>query len=232
VTWKYTSGILDSEYLTPMSQLEAAYPDVTFVYMTGHADIWSDAANKAANQAIREYVSANDKVLYDFADIEHYNPDGTYFEFVSDNCDYYDSAGGTELGNWATEWQNSHTENVDWYDCSSAHSQPLNANRKAYAAWALWTEIAASLASDADFDSDGDVDGGDLTIWQSAYGMSAAGDADTDGDTDGGDFLIWQNQYVLVAEVSALAVPEPTGWGAAWLITLLAAASTTASRLC
>ena len=164
---KYASGTLESEYLTPMSQLEATYPDVTFVYMTGHVDIWDDANNKAANQMIRDYTAANNKVLYDFADIECYDPDGTYFEFVNDNCDYYDNdpdLGGTVQGNWATEWQAQHTEGDDWYDCSSAHSQPLNANRKAYAAWALWAEIAAMRRGD--FDADGDVDVGDLMCWQ------------------------------------------------------------------
>ncbi len=85
---------------------------------------------------------ANNKILYDFADIESYNPDGTYFEFVNDNCNYYDAAGGNELGNWATEWQASHTEGVDWYDCSVAHSEPLNGNLKAYAAWWLWCRLA------------------------------------------------------------------------------------------
>ena len=138
---KYADGILDSQYLTPMAQMEADYPNVTFVYMTGHVDIWDDANNKAANQMIRDFCTANDKVLYDFADIERYNPDGTYFEYVNDNCDYYDSANGSVQGNWATQWQNSHTEGVDWYDCSSAHSQPLNANRKAYAAWWLWAVL-------------------------------------------------------------------------------------------
>ena len=62
--------------------------------------------------------------------------------FLSDNCDYYESVSGPKLGNWAIEWQNAHTEGVDWYNCSSAHSQPLNANRKAYAAWWLWAQLA------------------------------------------------------------------------------------------
>jgi hypothetical protein len=138
---KYAAGTLYSEYLEPMSQLEQDYPHVTFVYMTGHVDHWDDANNKAANQVIREFVLANDKILYDFADIESYDPDGNYYEYPHDNCDYY-SASGTRLGNWATEWQDSHTVDVDWYSCSSAHSQPLNANLKAYAAWYLWAKIA------------------------------------------------------------------------------------------
>ena len=61
---------------------------------------------------------------------------------ANDGC-YYDSDGdGSRDANWAIEWQNSHVEDVDWYDCGSAHSEPLNANLKAYAAWNLWVFIA------------------------------------------------------------------------------------------
>lgn len=138
---KYSNNTLESEYLTPMTQLEADYPHVKFVYMTGHVDIWDDANNKAANQMIRDFCNANNKILYDFADIERYDPDGTYYEYVSDNCNYY-NADRDLLGNWATEWQDSHIQGVDWYSCGSAHSRPLNANRKAYAAWWLWARLA------------------------------------------------------------------------------------------
>lgn len=136
----YANGLLYSRYLEPMSQLEVDYPHVTFVYMTGHVDITRDENNKAANQTIRDYCIANNKVLYDFADIERYDPDDNYFEFVNDACGYYDAEGNL-LGNWAVEWQDSHAEGVDWYNCVSAHSQPLNANRKAYAAWWLWARL-------------------------------------------------------------------------------------------
>ncbi len=138
---RYADGVLDDEYLDPMNQLETEYPGVTFVYMTGHVDHFDDANNKAANQMIRDYCQTNDKVLYDFADIESYDPDGTFYEFPHDNCDYYASAFGAKLGNWATAWQDSHTEDVDWYDCGSSHSLPLNANQKAYAAWWLWARL-------------------------------------------------------------------------------------------
>lgn len=145
MTGKFTSGKLASEYLAPMTALEAEYPNVIFVYMTGHVDIGSDANQKAACQAIRDYCMANNKVLYDFADIEHYDQDGSYFEYVNDNCDVFASPGSGSTGNWATSWQGNHAKGVDWYDCSSAHSKPLNANQKAYAAWALWCALGADL---------------------------------------------------------------------------------------
>ena len=128
-------------YLNKMNELEQDYPNVQFVYMTGHTEIWADAVTKSSNQQIRNYCKINNKILYDFADIEHYDPDGTFFEFTDDNCDYYDSE-TNKLGNWATEWQNSHSEGVDWYNCSAAHSEALNGNRKAYAAWYLWCQLA------------------------------------------------------------------------------------------
>jgi len=134
----YTEQQMTDSYLLPMSQLESDYPNVTFVYMTGHAEGTGESGNlHIRNQQIRDYCITNNKVLYDFYDIECYDPDGTYFgdKNVDDDCSYTG-------GNWATEWQNSHTVNVDWYSCTSSHSQPLNANRKAYAAWWLWSELA------------------------------------------------------------------------------------------
>ena len=144
---KYENGTLWSEYLEPMNQLEQDFPEVTFVYMTGHVDINDDADNKAANDSIRSYCKNNHKVLYDFADIERYDPDGNYYEYVHDNCDYYNSEGNL-LGNWATEWQDSHTEGQDWYICGASHSQPLNANQKAYATWWLFAQLGGWNYSD------------------------------------------------------------------------------------
>ena len=84
----------------------------------------------------------NNKVLYDFADIESYSPDGTcYKNNADDACNYYDEDGDS-IGNWAVEYQNSHTEGVDWYDCEAAHSEPINANLKAYAAWWMFASFA------------------------------------------------------------------------------------------
>lgn len=183
---KYAAGTLTNEYLAPMAAFEREYPHVAFVYMTGHVDIWDDANNKAACEAIRAWCSVSNRILYDFNDVEHHDPDGTYYEFVGDDCGIYDGAGGSAIGNWATEWQAAHVQNVDWYDCGSAHSQPLNANLKAYAAWALWCRLGA----DRDRDDLADA-------WEERHGGTGqfgggTNDFDHDGATD------WE-EYVLDA---------------------------------
>lgn len=128
-------------YLNLMSALETDYPKVKFVYMTGHLDGTGLSGNlHLRNEQIRNYCKTNKKLLFDFADIECYNPDGVYFgdKKPNDACEYDSDNNGSLDSNWAIQWQNSHTQGVHWYNCSSAHSQPLNANQKAYAAWWLW----------------------------------------------------------------------------------------------
>ncbi|MBK7134120.1 MAG: hypothetical protein IPH69_15245 [Bacteroidales bacterium] len=132
-------------YLNLMAALENDFKNVKFVYMTGHLDGTGLTGNlHLRNEQIRTYCKENKKILFDFADIECYNPDGTYFgaKKPNDACDYDNDGNGTLESNWATQWQSSHTAGVDWYSCSSAHSQPLNANQKAYAAWWLWARLA------------------------------------------------------------------------------------------
>ena len=76
----YTEQQMIDQYLAPMTQLETDYPNVTFVYMTGHADGTGETGNlHLRNQQIRNYCIANNKVLYDFDDIECYDPDGNYY---------------------------------------------------------------------------------------------------------------------------------------------------------
>lgn len=125
-------------YLNLMEQLISDYPGVTFIFMTGHLNgTGVNGQLNLANEHIRKHCRAHGRWLFDFADIESYDPDGNYYLdlWANDACDY---AGG----NWATAWQSSHTENVDWYICSSAHSQALNANMKAYAFWWLMARVA------------------------------------------------------------------------------------------
>ncbi|MCK4538710.1 MAG: hypothetical protein KAV42_07940 [Candidatus Krumholzibacteria bacterium] len=129
-------------YLFLMSGLETDYPDVSFVYMTGHLDGQPPGFTiHVRNQQIRDYCIDNDKILYDFADIESYDPDGNYYadKRAADNCDY-DSNGDTNRdANWALDWQEAHPG--EWYECWPLHTQHLNGNLKAYAAWYLWARL-------------------------------------------------------------------------------------------
>ena len=137
----YTQQNMIDRYLAPMAQLETEYPRVRFVYMTGHLNHSLRTNTNARNQQIRDWCHQYGKVLYDFADIECFDPDGVYYFDADDACNYWNKS-GSQVGNWATTWQNNHVQNVEWYSCSSAHSQPLNANRKAYAAWWLWARLS------------------------------------------------------------------------------------------
>jgi hypothetical protein len=131
-------------YLNLMNELEEEFPGVKFVYITGHLDGTGLTGNlHQRNEQIRKYCKDNKKVMYDFADIECYDPDGTYYgdKKPDDACNYDTDGNGSLDGNWAVSWQNSHTQGVDWFTCSAAHTQPLNANQKAYAAWWLWARL-------------------------------------------------------------------------------------------
>ncbi|MCU0630151.1 MAG: hypothetical protein MUF37_03230, partial [Methanoregulaceae archaeon] len=82
VMWSWCGQADTSEanintYLTLMNQLELDYPGVKFVYMTGHLVGTGVNGNlNQRNEQIRAYCRANNKVLFDFADIESYDPDG------------------------------------------------------------------------------------------------------------------------------------------------------------
>lgn len=142
--WGANSGIPNmQQYCNLMSQLERDFPNVEFVYMTGRTNGFpSEMPDYEDNEYIRNYCITNKKILYDFYDIECYDPSGNYFgdKGCNDACDYDSNGDGRRDANWAINWQNAHPG--EWYDCASEHSQPLNANMKAYAAWHLWARLA------------------------------------------------------------------------------------------
>lgn len=140
-----TQQTMIDEYLAPMTQLETDYYGIKFVYMTGHLEGTGSTGDlNLRNQQIRNYCNANNKILFDFADIESYNPSGSEFMTLNanDNCDYN---GGL---NWAQQWITGNNNNAleilardtNCGDC--AHSQRLNCVLKGRAVWWLWARIA------------------------------------------------------------------------------------------
>jgi hypothetical protein len=128
--WGATHGDIEDmdTYLQAMTQLELDFPDVSFIYMTGHLDGTGLTGNlHLNNEHIREYCRTNGKILYDFADIESYDPAGTYYPDEIDAC------------NWCTDWC---TEN-DCPPCDScAHSHCFNCYRKGKAFWWLLARLS------------------------------------------------------------------------------------------
>jgi hypothetical protein len=97
-----------------------------------------------------------------------------------------------------------------WNSATNTDSDPASNNTV--------VAFTATAIPSADFDDDGDVDGGDLLAWQRGLGksvgaMHADGDADRDGDVDDADLTHWESSFaasVLAAgEAAATAVPEP-----------------------
>ncbi len=82
-------------------------------------------------------------------------------------------------------------------------------------------EFYESLLIPGDFNGDGVVDGFDLGVWQTGFGITsgatlADGDANGDGVVDAFDLAIWQLNFK--GEVDVFSIPEP---GAAAAFTLL-----------
>jgi hypothetical protein len=133
VIWSWCGGCSDNTeeginiYLNKFNELEQDYPNVKFVYMTGHLDgTGIDGNLYARNNQIRAYCLANGKTLFDFADIESYDPDGNYYPDETDACE------------WCDTWCAAHV----CPDCGGcAHSHCFNCYQKGKAFWWMMAKI-------------------------------------------------------------------------------------------
>lgn len=95
------SGSLDlteyiNEYLNIMDMFEREFPNMRFIYQTGHSDGYPAYSKlRQNNEKIRKYCIENNKILYDFEDIESWDPDGNFYP-NNYNC------------SWCADWCNNH----------------------------------------------------------------------------------------------------------------------------
>jgi len=117
------------EYLDTMAGFETAYPDMRFILMTGHTD-GGRATLTRNNNMVKQYAIDNGVVLFDFADIESYDPDGNYYPNTDDSCP------------WCYDWCAAHPEDCADLPSYCAHSHPFNCLRKGQAFWWMMARLA------------------------------------------------------------------------------------------
>ena len=139
--------------------------------------------------------------------------DAVIVETSSDGTNFTKTVATSDFVHWTTDQANNAFEiRSIILDLGGASASHIAVNVHSPNTWIFLSELLAFAGNaPADFDGDGDVDGGDLQLWTSQFGAAGpAGDADQDGDVDGGDFLIWQRQLGSQSAVTtSQPVPEP-----------------------
>ena len=115
-------------YLEALDLLEQEYPAMRFIYMTGHTDGGSRILRRN-NDLVRSYCRENNKVLFDFADIESWDPEGNHYPDTTDACE------------WCYDWCAKHPEDgVNLPEC--AHTHGFSGVLKAKAFWWMMARLA------------------------------------------------------------------------------------------
>ncbi|MBD3387301.1 hypothetical protein GF407_20520 [candidate division KSB1 bacterium] len=122
-----------NHYISQMQALETANPSVTFVYMTGNAQEADLAGYNryVFNQALRQYCRDNNKVLFDFADLDVWH-NGDYTPNTYD----FDDWGRKPLIN------DIPLEHPQYYGDDLGHTTYESCENKAGAAWWMLAKIA------------------------------------------------------------------------------------------
>jgi hypothetical protein len=122
-----------NHYISQMETLESNNPNVTFVYMTGNAQEGELAGYNRYlfNEALRDYCRSNNKVLFDFADLDlWYNG-----EYTPDTYDWDDWGRKPLVTGIPLEHPQYHGN--EW-----GHTTLESCENKGRAAWWMFAKIA------------------------------------------------------------------------------------------
>ena len=135
----YYSSASIQTYLDNLDTLENEYVNMRFIYMTGHTDgTGTNGTLNINNNMIRQYVSDNNKVLFDFADIESYDPGGTL---------HADTGYQEGFCNWCKSWCDAHPSDCTDLPDSCGHTDSIPEAKlvcklKAKAFWYMMARLA------------------------------------------------------------------------------------------
>ncbi len=174
-SWCDPAGHDHAKYIADMEELITRYGEngskigtsgdktkeipVTFVFMTGHPN--GDGESSSTTSAyhchtlVKQHCLANNRFLLDYWDIETHGMDDTYYPYADDN-------GVENSVEFYLDWQDQNPDNYFANDCAHCSTdQDLTCNRKAYAAWWLWSRLAGwddGSDNDSDSGTGGDTD--------------------------------------------------------------------------
>jgi hypothetical protein len=136
-TWcgqmSYYSDAQIQAYIDQMADFQSQFPGVHFILYTGHtdgtvapSDLWRH------NDMVRQYATDYGQPLFDFADIESYDPSGAFFPDASDACE------------WCDDWCSANPANFECQNLpgSCAHTHGLQCTLKGQAFWYLMARLA------------------------------------------------------------------------------------------